>query len=215
MTVENLVLLFLSENCVLYPHNSHSLTVSPEQPKIRPEVLANRNQEHTVPHYEERQQWGATENRISRRLELGLFLRCPILANWQINVIFFFKTLRRLSCKLSDTVRFLHVLSCCPSWYDDHLRPIFTPPTQWDVEFRCVKQCELDRRKSAGVWSSLNNKTYYYYYYYYNRFRTLCPGLPRWVGSRKDKPFWILLKQTWWGGSGISWCKLFALRSRR
>jgi len=37
---------------------------------------------------------------------------------------------------------------------------------------------------------------------------------------QKDKPFWILLKQTWWGGSGISWticnlCKLFALRSRR
>ena len=30
-------------------------------------------------------------------------------------------------------------------------------------------------------------------------------------------PFWILLKQTWWGGSGISWtiCKLFALHSRR
>ena len=34
---------------------------------------------------------------------------------------------------------------------------------------------------------------------------------------QKDKPFWILLKQRWWGGSGISWtiCKLFALRSRR
>ena len=34
---------------------------------------------------------------------------------------------------------------------------------------------------------------------------------------QNDKPFWILLKQTWWGGSGISWsiCKLFALCSRR
>ena len=34
---------------------------------------------------------------------------------------------------------------------------------------------------------------------------------------QKDKPFWILLKQTWWGGSGIRWtiCKLFALRSRQ
>ena len=34
---------------------------------------------------------------------------------------------------------------------------------------------------------------------------------------QKDKPLWILLKQTWWCGSGISWtiCKLFALRSRR
>ena len=34
---------------------------------------------------------------------------------------------------------------------------------------------------------------------------------------KKDKPFWILLKQTWWRGSGISWtiCKLFALPCRR
>ena len=33
---------------------------------------------------------------------------------------------------------------------------------------------------------------------------------------QKGKPFWILLKQRWWGGSGISWtiCKLFALCSR-
>ena len=39
-----------------------------------------------------------------------------------------------------------------------------------------------------------------------------------WVGRyQKDKPFWILLKQRWWGGSGISWtiCKSFALRSRQ
>ena len=30
---------------------------------------------------------------------------------------------------------------------------------------------------------------------------------------QKDKPFWILLKQTWWGSSGISWtiCTLFAV----
>ena len=34
---------------------------------------------------------------------------------------------------------------------------------------------------------------------------------------QKDKPFWILLKQTWWDASGISWTiwKLFALRWRR
>ena len=39
-----------------------------------------------------------------------------------------------------------------------------------------------------------------------------------WVGRyQKDKPFWILLKQRWWGGSGISQttCKSFALRSRQ
>jgi len=44
----------------------------------------------------------------------------------------------------------------------------------------------------------------------------LCPGLPRWVGIRKVKPIWILLKQETVCGSGISWaiCKS-AHRSRR
>jgi len=36
-----------------------------------------------------------------------------------------------------------------------------------------------------------------------------CPGLPRWAGTRKVKPIWILLKQETVNGSGISWamCK--------
>ena len=35
------------------------------------------------------------------------------------------------------------------------------------------------------------------------------PGLPRWAGTRKVKPIWILLKQKTVSGSGISWdiCK--------
>ena len=39
-----------------------------------------------------------------------------------------------------------------------------------------------------------------------------------WVGRyQKDKPFWIFLKQRWWGDSGISRiiCKSFALRSEQ
>ena len=38
----------------------------------------------------------------------------------------------------------------------------------------------------------------------------LFPGLPRWAGTRKVKPIWILLKQETVSGSGISWaiCKL-------
>ena len=28
-------------------------------------------------------------------------------------------------------------------------------------------------------------------------------------GNQKDKPFWILLKQRWCGGSGISWTLMF------
>ena len=32
-----------------------------------------------------------------------------------------------------------------------------------------------------------------------------CPGLPRWAGTRKVKPIWILLKQETVSGSGFSW----------
>jgi len=35
--------------------------------------------------------------------------------------------------------------------------------------------------------------------------RALCPGLPRWAGTRKVKPIWILLYQETVNGSGISW----------
>ena len=41
------------------------------------------------------------------------------------------------------------------------------------------------------------------------RLMALFPGLPGWVGTRKVKPIWILLKQETVSGSGISWaiCK--------
>ena len=41
------------------------------------------------------------------------------------------------------------------------------------------------------------------------RLTALCPGLPRWAGTRKVKPIWILLEQDTVNGSGISWaiCK--------
>jgi len=32
---------------------------------------------------------------------------------------------------------------------------------------------------------------YYYYYYYYTHLTVLCPGLPRWAGTRKVKPVWM------------------------
>ena len=42
-----------------------------------------------------------------------------------------------------------------------------------------------------------------------HRLTTLFSGLPRWAGTRKVKPIWILLKQETVSGSGISWaiCK--------
>ena len=43
----------------------------------------------------------------------------------------------------------------------------------------------------------------------HTRLTALCPGLPRWAGTRKVKPVWILLEQETVSGSGISWaiCK--------
>ena len=48
------------------------------------------------------------------------------------------------------------------------------------------------------------------------RLTALCQGLPRWAGTRKVKPIWILLKQETVSGSVISWaiCKS-AHRSRQ
>jgi len=45
---------------------------------------------------------------------------------------------------------------------------------------------------------------------------TLFPGLPRWAGTRKVKPMWIILKQETASGSGISWAIcMSATRSRQ
>ena len=50
----------------------------------------------------------------------------------------------------------------------------------------------------------------------HTRWTALCPGLPRWAGTRKVKPIWILLKQETVSGSGIHWaiCKS-AYRARQ
>jgi len=53
-------------------------------------------------------------------------------------------------------------------------------------------------------------------HYTHTRLTALCPGLPRWAGTRKVKPILISLKQETVSGSGISWaiCKS-APRSRQ
>ena len=47
------------------------------------------------------------------------------------------------------------------------------------------------------------------YTHTHTRLTALFPGLPRWAGTRKVKPIWILLKQETVSGSGIRWaiCK--------
>jgi len=44
-----------------------------------------------------------------------------------------------------------------------------------------------------------------YNWYTHTHLTALCPGLPRWAGTRKVKPIWILLEQETVSGSGISW----------
>ena len=50
---------------------------------------------------------------------------------------------------------------------------------------------------------------FFLYKYIHTRLTALFPGLPRWGGTRKVKPIWILLKQETMSGSGICWaiCK--------
>ena len=52
-------------------------------------------------------------------------------------------------------------------------------------------------------------KKWQLHYITHTRLTALFPGLPRWAGTRKVKPIWILLKQETVSGSGISWdiCK--------
>ena len=63
---------------------------------------------------------------------------------------------------------------------------------------------------------STSEVTTLWYYTTHTRLTALCPGLPRWAGTRKVKPIWILLEQETVSLSGISWaiCKS-ASRSRQ
>ena len=47
------------------------------------------------------------------------------------------------------------------------------------------------------------------FFHTHSHLTALFPGLPRWAGTRKVKPIWILLKEETVSGSGISWavCK--------
>ena len=73
-----------------------------------------------------------------------------------------------------------------------------------------VSQQESRNQPTTG-WSL--TKQYYNFSILFRQTHThlmaLFPGLPRWAGTRKVKPMWILLKQETVSGSGISWatCK--------
>ena len=56
----------------------------------------------------------------------------------------------------------------------------------------------LDNHTGKYWWHQLSVTTH-------TRLTALCPGLPGWVGIRKVKPIWILLKQETVSGSEIHW----------
>ena len=104
--------------------------------------------------------------------------------------------------------------------------PVLAPPSPVMVKFCMQAQTDSVCLRAQFclerfISSPFRNKklTNYYYYYYYTHFiyTTLCPGLPRWVGTRRINHSGFCWSKRWWGGSGISWtiCKLFALHSRR
>jgi len=65
----------------------------------------------------------------------------------------------------------------------------------WQRKSTLVKICQVHRPNTANT----------NYTHTHTRLMALFPGLPRWAGTRKVKPIWILLKQDTVSGSGISW----------
>ena len=60
-----------------------------------------------------------------------------------------------------------------------------------------------------------SNHSLIYLTHTHTRLTALFPGLPRWAGTRKVKPIWILLKQETMSGSGISWARCKSAPSPR
>ena len=82
---------------------------------------------------------------------------------------------------------------------------------------RCCHRYRTDAViKLVIIWSNTCCYTAKEHTHTHIHLTALFPGLPRWAGTRKVEPIWILLKQKRVSGSGISWaiCKS-ALRSRQ
>jgi len=65
--------------------------------------------------------------------------------------------------------------------------------------WRSSKNCKATHTSNL-TWNKINGEKCYTH----TRLTAFFPGLPRWAGTRKIKPIWILLKQETVSGSGIS-----------
>jgi len=103
-----------------------------------------------------------------------------------------------ISCWLGHSSK----LCCCGPWREKQ-----TDGCPADVQTHLRILCGLCKQQSLFPDVYANTHTH---------LMALCTGLPKWAGTTKVKPIWILLKQQTVSGSGISWaiCKS-ALRSRQ
>ena len=112
---------------------------------------------------------------------------------------------------------------CTPSWqsimrkvtwrrFDQSAKQLVVGQTTTSAVSYHGESCSVAWLRPAAVVIWLHDLIQYTH----TRLMSLCPGLPRWAGTRKVKPIWILLKQETVSGSGISWaiCKS-APRSRQ
>jgi len=80
----------------------------------------------------------------------------------------------------------------------------YLPPGRGDIPALTSAEAGTRLSDPRGMqgWVDLHTHTH-------ARLTALFPGLPRWAGTRKVKPIWILLKREPESGSGISWaiCK--------
>jgi len=89
-------------------------------------------------------------------------------------------------------------------------------PTGIDKKGNCVTVTLCINNINYGENLSFNVRFGYSNTHTHTSLTALCPGQPRWAGTTKVKPIWILLEQETVSGSGISWaiCKS-APRSRQ
>ena len=99
----------------------------------------------------------------------------------------------------------------------DSLRVSWLAVQNWRILLeQSVTDCRPMLAATSAFRHILKFSTVYIMSSPHTRLTAPCPGLPRWAGTRKVKPIWILLKQETVSGSGISWaiCKS-AHRSRQ
>jgi len=65
------------------------------------------------------------------------------------------------------------------------------------------KTCIINKLSACNKCNSISYSTTLTHPHTHTRLTTLFPGLPRWAGTRKEKPIWIFLKQETVSGSGI------------